>query len=57
MYILEKYKVELKGLETALIGHGPLVGQPMEIVLKARKAKVTVITEKTKNIKEIVKKV
>jgi len=54
MHVLEHYNVKLENLSTVILGNGILVGQPLSVLLKKKKADVTVCTIDTKNTKQIV---
>ncbi len=55
MELLDSAKVDLKDKKFLVIGHGQLVGKPVEFLLKARGFAVDVARSKTENILELMK--
>lgn len=49
---LKFYKIDLKNKKIVIIGHGQLVGEPLERLLKKQGFKPIVCDSKTKNLKE-----
>lgn len=49
--LLLEYKIALEGKTVTLIGSGDLVGKPLAVYLMKKKATVSVVNEKTKDIK------
>jgi methylenetetrahydrofolate dehydrogenase (NADP+)/methenyltetrahydrofolate cyclohydrolase len=56
MWLLSGYNIDLAGKNIVLIGHGKLVGQPLEQMLLASGITPTIIDVNTPNPKEIVLK-
>lgn len=50
--ILDYYQIDLKQKKIVIVGHGRLVGQPLEIILKTKNIFVTVCDSKTENLKD-----
>jgi len=51
LYLLDYYKIPLKGAEIVIVGHSNIVGKPLAIMLLNRGATVTVCHIHTKNLK------
>jgi len=54
MWLLAGYNIQMLGKEVVLIGHGKLVGQPLEKLLQADGITPTIVDVNTPNPKEIV---
>ena len=54
-WLLAAYNIELKDKKILIIGHGRLVGQPLERLWKTTNLDVTVATKATKDLRELTK--
>lgn len=52
LYILDKYKIPLRGTQAVVVGRSPVVGKPAAALLVARDATVTICHTKTRNLAE-----
>jgi len=50
--ILNYYQIDLNQKKIVIVGHGRLVGQPLEKILKNQKINVAICDSKTNNLKE-----
>ena len=55
MALLDSVNVDLKNKNIVILGHGDLVGKPVEALLKFRGLNTVVITRKTENKEELIK--
>lgn len=53
LWLLEHYKINLRGKRVLLIGRGKLVGAPLEKILKEAKIPVTVAQRNTTDLKQL----
>ena len=50
--IIDYYQIDISDKKIVIVGHGRLVGQPLEQILKDKNIAVTICDSKTKNLKD-----
>ena len=54
--LIEHYKIDVEGLNAAVVGRSPILGKPMAMMLLNLNATVTICHSRTKDLKDIIKK-
>ena len=50
--LIERYNLDVKGLNAVVVGRSPILGKPMAMMLLNANATVTICHSRTKNLKE-----
>jgi methylenetetrahydrofolate dehydrogenase (NADP+)/methenyltetrahydrofolate cyclohydrolase len=53
--LIDKYQIEIEGMNAVVVGRSPILGKPMAMMLLNKNATVTICHSRTKNIDSIIK--
>ncbi|GIS24870.1 MAG: hypothetical protein CM15mP126_1130 [Gammaproteobacteria bacterium] len=54
--LIEHYKIDVEGLNAAVVGRSPILGKPMAMMLLNLNATVTICHSRTKDLEDIIKR-
>lgn len=55
MLLLEEYKIDLTGMNVAIVGRSPILGKPMAMMMLEKNATITICHSKTKDLPQVLK--